>query len=109
MCYVIHPIDNYIPMASTEAGIKPRWTGIIILVLLTLCLYIITTHVGRHNAELSGPHSSPVGVVLIEHGDPAYEEIPADRFDNLYDEIHPHSCGGGARGRSQDSNLSSNG
>ena len=33
-----------------------------------------------------GPRTSSVGVVLI---DPPYDEIPADRTDNLYDEIHP--------------------
>ena len=32
-----------------------------------------------------------MGVALIENGDPPYDEIPADRSDNLYDEIHPRS------------------
>ena len=50
-----------------------------------------------HASEAGGPGSNPVGVVMIENGDPAYDEIPADRQDNLYDEIHPRSCGGGAR------------
>ena len=38
-----------------------------------------------------GPDSIPVGVVLMENGDPAYDEIPSDRSDNLYDEIHPRT------------------
>ena len=33
-----------------------------------------------------------MGVALLENGDPAYDEIPADGLDNLYDEIHPCSC-----------------
>ena len=36
-----------------------------------------------------GHRTSSVGVVLIERADPPYDEIPADRTDNLYDEIHP--------------------
>ena len=36
-----------------------------------------------------GHRTNSVGVVLIERADPPYDEIPADRTDNLYDEIHP--------------------
>ena len=41
---------------------------------------------------MTAPHPSTVGVVSGEGGDPAYDEIPADRLDNLYDEIHPRGC-----------------
>lgn len=43
---------------------------------------------------MTAPCSSLVGVAPDAVGDPAYDEIPADRLDNLYDEIHPHSCRG---------------
>ena len=42
---------------------------------------------------VTGPRTSSVGVVLIERGDPPYDEIPADRSDNLYDEINPRVPG----------------
>lgn len=40
---------------------------------------------------VSGHRTSSVGVVLMDGGDPPYDEIPADRSDNLYDEIHPRT------------------